>query len=974
MFDPQPQPRVFAVPLGVDFARALVVGLDARADDLSRVTIYVNTTRMGRRLREIYDSGPARLLPRIRLITDLAPEALEAELPRPVSPLRRRLELTQVVARLLDQDDSIAPRASLYALADSLAALMDEMHGEGVSPAAISALDVTDQSGHWQRALTVLRLLEGYFDTAKEAPDTQALTRRIAEHLVTRWRDAPPRDPILIAGSTGSRGTTALLMQAVARLPQGAVILPGFDTDMPPPVWDALSDSLTGEDHPQFRFARLMQALDLTQTQIAPWAPAQPHAPARNRLVSLALRPAPVTDQWRREGPDLGDLVAATEALTLIEAPAPRAEAEAIALRLRQAARDGVKAALITPDRMLTRQVAAALDRWAIIPDDSAGVPLGLSPPGRFLRQAGALWTDALTAEALLALLKHPLCHTGHPDRGAHLILTRELELKLRRDGPMVLDGAAIRDWASRQPQSHAAQWADWLTGCMADCDRAGDLPLADHLDRHLTLAARFAAGPETAGSGALFDQAAGREAARITDLLRREADAGGTLAPGDYLTLFTGVLSDGVVRDRDAGHPDILIWGTLEARVGGADLLILGGLNDGTWPEAPAPDPWLNRVLRDQAGLLLPDRRIGLSAHDFQQAVAGKEVVLSRSLRSAEAETVPSRWINRLINLLGGLPDQGGTDALAAMRARGAALLAQAAALSVPVAEITKATRPAPCPPVEARPDRLSVTQVKTLVRDPYTIYARKVLRLEPLNALQAQADAPLRGTIYHDILETFIRSNPDARDPAALGQLLDIAADRLAAACPWPAIRLQWLSRLERIAPAFLAQEAERQARGRVLMLEALGRIAVGRTGVTLTCRADRIDETPDGRVLIYDYKTGQVPSEAQQRHFDKQLLLTAAMAERGAFDGAEWRVADAAFLGVGSDVKTVPAPLDQITPDQTWEEFQTLLARWADPARGYTARLALMSKDDHSPFDHLSRFGEWTLADAPVPEVLR
>ena len=380
MFDPSSSPRIFGSAPGVDFAQGLFSGLEQRGSKLSpsewaRVEIYVNTTRMQRRIRAVFDDGPARLLPRIRLITDLADDPVSLALPPAVSPLTRRLELSQFVAKLLEKEPDLAPRAALYDLSDSLAKLMDEMQGEGVSPDTIAELDVSDQSGHWDRALQFLNIITPFFGEANEQPDKEARQRLVIEALAQEWAETPPTHPIIIAGSTGSRGATALFMQAVAKLPQGAIILPGYDFDLPDQVWDAMDDNMTAEDHPQFRFRNLMGLIGFDQNDVHPWTTEKPGNPMRNALVSLSLRPAPVTNQWLTDGPKLGDLIAATDRLTLVEASSPRAEAETIALRLRQAAEDGITAALISPDRMLTRQVTAALDRWDIKPDDSAGTP-----------------------------------------------------------------------------------------------------------------------------------------------------------------------------------------------------------------------------------------------------------------------------------------------------------------------------------------------------------------------------------------------------------------------------------------------------------------------------------------------------------------------------------------------------------------------------------------------------------------------
>ncbi|WP_067923746.1 double-strand break repair protein AddB, partial [Sulfitobacter sp. HI0040] len=527
-----------------------------------------------------------------------------------------------------------------------------------------------------------LQIADAYLRAEDTLPDSEARQRQLVERIIAHWREAPPAHPVILAGSTGSRGTTALLMEAIARLPQGAVVLPGFDFEMPTAIWNALDDQLLSQDHPQYRFHHLIRQLQLPSAAVRRWAGTKPPSTARNALVSLSLRPAPVTHAWLTEGPKLKDIAGATRDLTLIEADTPRKEALAIALRLRKAVDEGKTAALITPDRMLTRQVTSALDRWDILPDDSAGTPLQLSPPGRFLRHVAALLAEPLDAEGLLTLLKHPLTHSG-ADRGYHQLHTQRLEMAIRRTGLPYPDAAGLHGVAETAAEGledpvSFTRWADWVAATLTGRKTQGERPLTEWVALHLDLASRLAAGQDGPEAGELWQKKAGQKALGCMTNLQEQAIHGGMMGPGDYADLLGALLSQEEVRDRDAPRSDVMIWGTLEARVQGADLVILGGLNDGVWPEAPAPDPWLNRQMRLDAGLLLPERRIGLSAHDYQQAIAAPEVVLSRSLRSDEAETVPSRWLNRLGNLLQGLPEQGGKAAWEDMRVRGNRWLAQ--------------------------------------------------------------------------------------------------------------------------------------------------------------------------------------------------------------------------------------------------------------------------------------------------------
>lgn len=982
MFDPSDKNRLYGCAPGIDFPLAVICGLEDRLcgappESWARVTLLINTTRMARRLRTLFDEGPARLLPRIRMITQLDDLLPGSPLPAAASPLRRRLELATLIQNLIERQPDLAPDAGPFDLADSLATLMDEMQGEGVSAADIAQLDVSDQSGHWARAQQFIAIAQDYIDASSSAPDPEARQRETVLRLANHWEQSPPSDPIIVVGSTGSRGTTLLLMQAVAALPQGAVLLPGFDDHMPGHVWDALAQNQTAEDHPQFRFLKLCHALDLHPTDVEPWTPLAPVSVSRNALVSLALRPAPVTDAWREEGPKLTELGPATDAITLVEADTPRAETIAIAMRLRQAAETGEKAALITPDRMLTRQVAAALDRWDILPDDSAGTPLHLSPPGRFLRHVAALFQAPLDAEALLTLLKHPLSHSG-ADRNLHQLNTQRLELRVRKDGlpyptPEGLMRCALK--ATKQVDE-IEPWAAWISDILCGREIAGTLPLEAWVSLHRTLAETLAQGPDGTDAGELWQKKAGQAARNVMDGLAEHAGYGGEMSARDYAGLVATALRQGEdVRDRDLPHPNIMIWGTLEARVQGADLVILAGLNDGTWPEPPAPDPWLNRKMRFDAGLLLPERRIGLSAHDFQQAIAAPKVWLTRSIRSDDAETVPSRWVNRLRNLLQGLAGQGQPDHWDAMKTRGTHWLVLARELDR-TKETPKAHRPSPCPPVSSRPRRFTVTEIQTLIRDPYAIYAKHVLRLRALRPLVQTPDALLRGILSHDVMERFVRETLKDSTALTVNTLMTHARDVLNRDVPWPAARALWLARFGRAAEWLVETERVRQSIATPTLFEneAIGKLTLQAIRTELEGRADRIDVDDAGSVILYDYKTGAPPTKDQQKHFDKQLLIEAAMVEEGGFQRLGPRPVRAAqFIGMGSNPKTEDAPLDVETPGQILAELVGLLSAYLEGDKGYTSRRALYEDREARDYDQLARFGEWDVTQEPTPEVL-
>ena len=983
MFEPSTKPRVFGTPIGVDFGQALISGLEehlagAQPESWGRVTILVNTTRMARHLRECFAAGPPRLMPRIRLVTALGHEPTLTPLEPEIPALRIRLQLRQAVARMIELQPDLAPHSAAFDLATSLAALMDEMDGEGVDPAVLEGLDVSGHSQHWERSLQLISILSN--PASGSFRGSQALARDAAQAMLAAWEAAPPQDPVLVAGSTGSRGTTRLVMEAVARLPQGGIVLPGVDFCQPDSVWEGLIRSAADpekhreEDHPQFRFAALLAELGLGFSDLKHWSGEQPAAPERNALVSLSLRPAPITDQWMKEGPDLSEeLPTACENLTLIEAPSPRLEADAIALRLREAVEKGQRAAVITPDRTLARQITAALERWDILPDDSAPLPLHQSPPGRFLLETAALFGNRPRLASVLSLLKHPLAASCEGQRGPHLLMLREFEGWMRGRAEPFISAETLNQWASRgRAPTNAIPWAEWVNTSFSGLAEAKAEDLSARIIKHLELSENLATGPGGTDSGELWKAAAGEVALATMRELIAVQDAGGIFQNRDYSSLIRQFFSGKEVRHAATPHPLIAIWGTLEARTQSVDLAILAGLNEGSWPASLSHDPWMNRAMRQQAGLLLPERQIGLSAHDYQQALGACEVVLSRSLRDSEAETVPSRWLNRLTNLLGGLGEPGKT-ALEAMQERGAGLVDAGAELAHATATDynTPAPRPSPCPPVETRPRGLYVTSVATLIRDPYAIYARHILKLRRLGPIAPQPDAAMRGTVLHAVMEEALAKGFDFGGDTneTTARFIELAARVIKDNVPWPATAQLWIAQFGRISHEIVAAEAALQAAGLPVVIEEKGSIILKDANFTLSAKPDRVDRLNSGTCAVFDYKSSATPpSKKQVRLFDKQLLLEAAIAERGGFASlGKMPVARVGYLSLSKpsgsrDEDLIDEGDEAWRPDLELNGLAVLVRRYDDPNQGYTARRAPDLLTYESDYDHLSRYGEW------------
>jgi ATP-dependent helicase/nuclease subunit B len=309
-------------------------------------------------------------------------------------------------------------------------------------------------------------------------------------------------------------------------------------------------------------------------------------------------------------------------------------------------------------------------------------------------------------------------------------------------------------------------------------------------------------------------------------------------------------------------------------------------------------------------------------------------------------------------------------------MQARGRVWLDHARQLRAPGSLGTPEPRPSPIPPPGALAD-LSVTGVARLIRDPYAVYAQKVLGLRPLDPLRPQPDAAERGTILHDIVHDFLTPPPGPLDgPDVLRDRLLEAADRvLERDVPWPAARLFWTARIRRIADRLAADEHARLQLGSPALVEDRHTVPVPGLDVRgrafrLTAKPDRIDHLRDGTAHVYDYKSGKPPSDSQMAAFDKQLLLEAAMVERGMLGEAR-RVSGISYIRLGGpgETETRAASADLFT--ETWDRFVDLISCYLAGGQGFTARAALQSVADRSDYDGISRFGEWTTADAAHPQ---
>ena len=1033
---PADKPHVFNIPASAPFlpvlidallAGRLVQGFPATRDplELARATLYLPTRRAARLAREVFldrVKGDAAILPRIGAIGDIDEDEFafadaataglsEAalDLPETIAPLERRLLLAALILQWANSPElrgiegspliANTPSAAL-GLADDLARLIDDMTTRQVGWDKLDRLVPDELDPYWQLSLRFLKIArEAWPQIRAERGAIESADRRDRLIEAEAARLANTDAPVIAAGSTGSMPATAKLLATIARLPHGALVLPGLDTDLDDASWQAIAGGKGTEEtpaasHPQFAMHGLLARIGIVRGDVCVLGAPQAHG--RERLVSEALRPAITTDRWQARTAT-EEFAAATDkainSISIIDAANAEEEALAIAIALREALEtEGKTAALVTPDRALARRVLAALERWRVPVDDSGGDRLADTSAGIFARLAAEAALGGLAPVTLLALLKHPLLRLGAGKHGnAGPIATIEHAL-LRgprpRAGSEGLDRALANFRLNRDRLHHSdSRWlieddaydvaAEFITALGAALAPLEGMKRAHSLAQFAAAHRAVIAALSTDAEGKLaaFAGNDGTALARALDELAESPSAASLIVGrGDYAELFHAAIAVRVVRRPELHNVRVRIFGPLEARLQSVDRIVLGGLNEGTWPGETQNDPWLSRPMRATLGLDPPERRIGLAAHDFAQAFAAQEVILSRAGKVGGAPTVTSRFVQRLAAVAGKRWD------LAVQR--GEDILKLARKLDHPET-VKPVSRPEPKPPVETRPSRLSVTAIEDWLRDPYTIYARSILRLRPLDPVDTAPGARDRGTLIHsavgDYTELFAKSPP--AEP--LKELLKLGEKYFAPLADYTEARAFWWPRFERIARWFIGWDAERRAGIAALHAEIRGEIAfpVGARQFILSTIADRIEQRNDGGYAILDYKTGAARTEKQVRTgLAPQLTLEAAILRHGKFgalaNGSVTELAYVTLKGGSPAGRPIPVTFKEGTPDSQADNALTrlkaLAARFEDKDTPYRSLVSPMWATRYGDYDHLARVKEWSATGGENEDV--
>lgn len=928
---------------------------------LSRMRVLLPTRRAGRELRDAFlklAQDKPILLPRVQPIGDVDAEEIEItlsgygiegyDIPPAISALERKFLLAQLIQK---KDVSLGLDSALV-LAGDLARLIDTVHTEDLDFSGIEKIVPHTLAEHWKKSLEFLEIITIFWPkilNERGQIDPADRRNRLLKSLARMWQENPPDTPIIAAGSTGSIPSAGELLKTIAELPRGIVILPNLDKDLDDDSWNALTDT-----HPQATMRNLLSRMKKTRDDVAVWDESRGHlfpsSSIRSGLIRDLMRPAESFGTT-----DGNALSTALHGMDIIEASSPREEASVIALALREVMDDKSKTAcFVTPDRTLARRVMTALHRWGIDVDDSAGGALATTRGATFLVSLLRIIEENFSPLPLLDFLKHDY---------QRLVDIKDVEHFER----FILRGArpaeGIEGLLRRTEQKNSS------TICVTALDKhLGDYQRLTHGTHGLDVfcqALLTAAETWAGGEKFLWSRAESDALSKFISSIIGYANLIPPLSLSVFGRVFRELLACENYRTDDAPHRRILILGQLESRLIARDVMILGGLNEGTWPRDAGHDPWMSRPMRRNFGLPPAERSTGLAAHDFAEHMANARVIITRSLKAEGTTTVPARWIQKLRTLLK-------AEGIEINWSEGNRYLSLASAMDKPLSsKPLSESAPAPCPPVAYRPRALSATSIEKWMKNPYRLYAEKILKLHLLDPVDKDTLHAERGDLVHDVLMNFVKEYSGEIPDNAKDIILALAKKKLDERDHIEPHWHYWWPRFERLVDWYLDEETKWRKEAIPWIQEERGQYSLdGTNGFVVTAKADRIDRLKTGGVAVMDYKTGALPSLYRIKNGTApQLPIESFILKKGGYKNTlcdpqkmiYWKLSGShAAIGEFKELKKIDMG-DVLTA--TEDGLTHLVKKFEDENTPYLAQAGVIRYDDDRAYAHLARMAEWS-----------
>lgn len=871
---------LYNIPLGSSFLKTLADGIIERFSDdpirMGQSVVLLPTRRGCISLKDILQKKAKErslILPRIYALADLEqnpilPGLPIIEIPKTISKWERLGKLAHLVQQFLRQRNLCDSIAVAYKLAKELSVLLDECYISNISLKNIETLFQSDFSIYWQQNLSFLQIISDFWPVILKE---RGLVETVVQHqhnlryICSQWS---PSFPVILAGTTGTRPATAELAKKVLQFPQGMVVLPGYDV--------AINGKAIPATHPHYTLSHFVTYLEAGDS--IEWYPNRTQeARAKSKFLVEAMAPIlshnTILTQVERQ--------IIEKDVTPIDCDSGDEEAMIIAALLRQTYEVQDKTAVvITPDQGLTKKIQSYLRRWEIEVNISSGTPLGDTVVGTFLTLVSCLSIDMKVID-WLSLLKHPL-FLKNEDRHMHLQKVRQLELEVYRKRR--IDNITNLDLLPKELRCWYQALLEKVHPLLYKKPKQSFL---DYLRLHQQVA-------ESIAGKFLWLNDDGEVAKVFVEDLLSQVETFPSLTWGDYKGLFHQLMQVESVHNKKGIGSPLRILGTLEARQVEADVVILASLNEGSWPQTIEDGPWLSNNMRVKLGLPDLNRRLGLAAHDFCLSFAASRVFLTRSKQNQGVVTTPSRMWQRFhtVAKINGLFFQPMTHLKKLVKD-----------LDTPHS-ISPSEPPRPQPVRYMKPDQLSVTDIERLMRDPYSVYARKILRLKKLESLDQTLSGREWGQLVHLCLERAFTAYNQVSSINFMETLIQVGKTVFSPYFEDIVVRIFWWNRYLQICKWVQRIISSSFDNLEGLKTEVMGtlELKVGEELLTLKTIADRIDSWGNGHYHIIDYKTGVLPTiKDVEAAFSPQLILEGLILMDGGFQGLQASTIESFYWGL-------------------------------------------------------------------------
>lgn len=710
----------------------------------------------------------------------------------------------------------------LLSKSQEVLSFLDEVIIEGISTFEKDSLFYEDLS---EESKELLKIVFEEWPTVLSRLDAMDATQ-LSNKSISEIASLFPFDRkiVVLAGSTGTIPATRKLMQRICQHDKGYVILPGFL-----PIEEKLSPQ-----HPQYTMHICLSnpMASSLEIQISP----------RTCLLTA------VQTSLNSSLPDKFD----TD-IEFIEAKSLHEEAEIIALiALHHIQEKGTSLALVTPDRTLATYVRYACAKWNVEVDDSAGISLLETAEGQLYLNVLKLLSHPENLLSWVDVFKHPL--VGEVARN----MGKALDIKMREYIPDALEFLHSCVWNTKEETDI---WRFFLDA----------IKLSKSLKAYLDKVESFFKILQVD----IKENSEWQELKKLLTEVDNNLSNFDRLAQHNPVKFFTHLFQSTTVRKVCQSDTRLYIWGPLEARLMTVDAMIIGSANEGVWPVTSQPDDWATSAVREYLNLPPLERRQGLSGHDFIQLFSSNKVYITRAQTTEGTQGIPSRWWMRFKALYA----VNNTPFLSTQKWEN--ILHQHCYYS----NLRQLPTPTEvCPPVELRPRSLSATDVGLLVRDPYAIYAKHILKLKPIDSLLPKWGNKERGIMVHKFLENIVSNSLD------LEAALDMMKEKLTSIKLPLFDHLFWKSHMEKLLVSFFNLQKKRDAGKSFTEIKGRVSLSLESGEFILKATADRIDVIGDN-VYILDYKTASPPSKKMvEIGVFPQLLIEAIILQDAGFGGVQ------------------------------------------------------------------------------------